>query len=286
MDGNERTFAFTISSAHGADHFLKRLYPPLLPVLMLAFGFQLWQLGLLLGARTFGGAVFQAPMGVLSDRYDRRYILPTGLAVISLASLVFAASPFVDGFSLSLPAVGSLGGPFLVMFLAMLTIGVGDSTVHPSGYPTITANVRAEAKGTVLGMWGSAAKFGDGFAPAVVGALLLLMPWNDILAVAGVVGLLYSLGLFVRLRRYRTVPAESATATDDAAEASGVSLDNRVYLYPMLAIFAYFSIQIMAANGLAVFLPQFITTAYGYSFTVLGVHFTPESTASFCCRAP
>ena len=284
MDRNERTFALTISSAHGADHFLKRLYPPLLPVLSIVFGFPLWQLGLLLGARTFGGALFQAPMGVLADRYDRRYILPTGVGLVGLATLVFAASPVAGGFSVGLPGGDAFGGTFVVMFLAMLTVGIGDGTVHPSGYPTITANVREGAKGSVLGMWGSSAKFGDAFAPAFVGVLLLAMAWNDLLAIAGVVGVAYAVSLFVLLRRYDTSPADrepseaaGAAVTDDSA----TTLDNRIYLYPMLAIFAYFSIQIMAANGLAVFLPQFITSTYGYSFTVLGVDLTPESTASF-----
>ena len=80
MDERERSFALMISGAHGMDHFLKRVLPPLVPIWAVAFGFPLWKIGVLLGAQSFGSAIGQAPMGHLSDRYDRRFMLPAGIA--------------------------------------------------------------------------------------------------------------------------------------------------------------------------------------------------------------
>jgi MFS family permease len=291
MEGRERRFALTISGAHGMDHFLKRVFPPLIPIWGVAFGFPLWKLGILLGAQTFGSAIGQAPMGHLADRHDRRLMLPTGIALMGLSFLVFPALPAAEFLAFEFAVAGTtLTGQFAGMLLAMLVIGVGSSTVHPTGYPLISQNVSETRKGTVLGLWGSARSFGDGVAPAVVGVGLLLTGWGWIVAVFGLVGLLYAAYLFVALGPFETRPAERLTDgddDDDAADDAGSDppsiwqTDRRRYVYPMLAVFAAFVLQLVATSGTTVFLPEFITSEYGYAFSVAGFDVTPESTASF-----
>lgn len=287
MDRHERFFAFTISGVHGIDHLLKRVFPPLLPVWAITFGYPLWQLGLLLGVYTFGSAIGQAPIGVLSDRYDRRYLLSAGIGGIGIGLGAIAAVPLLDIVDVRLSiAQYVVTGQFLVMMVAMCTAGLGSSSVHPTGYPLITANASDENKETVLSMWGSASKFGDGIAPAVVGVLLLVLPWNRILGVFGLLAIGYALILFVLLRAFETRPPDrQPTDTGEPMDDGGVAVDRqrdkRIYLYPMLAVFAYFTVQIMAASGVTVFLPKFITTMYGYSFAAGGITFTAASTASF-----
>ena len=283
LEGDERAFALLVSGVHGMDHLLKRLFPPLIPIWVVAFGYPLWQLGLLVGIRSFGSAVGQAPMGVVSDRYDRRYILPVGVGLIGLAIVAFAGVAGRGSTAELLRVAGvPLDGRFLVMLTAMFAVGVGSSTVHPTGYPLITANVDREQRGTVLGMWGSASKFGDGLAPAFVGALLLVLAWERILLLFGAVGVAYAVLLFVSLGAYETRPA-GQIATDEGEGQTGPTWgdDRRLYVYPLAAVFVYFTVQIMAANGVTVFLPEFVNSVYGYSFDVLGVQLTAESTASF-----
>lgn len=293
LRGRERAFALLISGVHGMDHFLKRLFPPLIPIWGLAFGYPLWKLGLLMGVRSFGSAIGQAPIGELSDRHDRRLILPAGIAVIGLGIVALA---LLSGLG-SGTAVLEFGGArfddrFLLMAGAMLAVGVGSSTVHPTGYPLISANVAEERKGTVLGMWGSASKFGEGLAPAMVGGLLLVLAWNHLLVLFGVVGVAYALVLFASLGPYETRPVgrrdsgERSGREDTSSERtrSFRSLwraDRRRYAYPLVVVAVYFTVQIMAATGVTVFLPEFLTSSYGYAFSVLGVELTPESTASF-----
>lgn len=281
MRRREMTFALTISGVHGVDHLLKRLFPPLIPVLGLAFGFPLWKLGLLVGARTFGSAIGQAPMGEVSDRSDRRYLLPTGFAVMGIGIIVFALVPSIGVLNVDVELLNwAINGRFVVMLLAMFAAGIGSSVVHPAGYPLITANVREKTKGKVLGMWGSASKFGDGAAPALVGILLIGLAWNDILLIVGTFGVAYAVVLFVLLGRYETRPMLSGRAEAPDTDTTRAP-DRRSYLYPMVAVFAYFVIIIMASSGVNVFLPEFITNSYGYTFSVFGVALTPESTASF-----
>jgi len=283
MEAREWRFAVTISGAHGMDHLLKRVFPPLIPIWGAAFGLPLWKLGMLLGAQTFGSAVGQAPMGHLSDRYDRRIMLPTGIAVMGLSFVAFASLPAVEALEFEVVLAGTaVTGQFLGMLAAMLAVGIGSSTLHPTGYPLISQNVGEDRKGKVLGMWGSARAFGDGSAPALVGVALLLTGWRTIVAGFGALGVAYAAYLFVVLGPFETGPAERVTEQSGGSDAPSIlDIDRRRYLYPILAMFVAFVLQLMATSGTTVFLPEFITSQYGYSFSVAGFAVTPESTASF-----
>lgn len=283
MEDEERRFAFVISGAHGMDHFLKRSFPPLIPVWALAFGFPLWQLGVLIGAQTFGSAVGQAPMGHLSDRYDRRLMLPAGIALMGTSFVVFPALPAMEFLAFETTvAETTLSGQFVGMLAVMLVVGLGSSTLHPIGYPLISQNVSERRKGSVLGMWGSARSFGEGTAPALVGVGLLLTGWEQILVIFGVVGLVYAAYLFVTLGAFETRPPNSPSIESETTDRLSIwETDRRLYLYPILAVFLAFVLQLVATAGTTVFLPEFITSEYGYSFSVSGFAVTPESTASF-----
>ncbi|MFC6990056.1 MFS transporter [Haloplanus sp. GCM10025708] len=278
MDRQTQRFGGLMSGVHGVDHLLKRLFPPLVPVWAAAFGFPLWKLGLLIGANSFGSAVGQAPMGVVSDRSDRRLLLSAGLALVGVSVAALGAIPLLDPAIPALTVAGSrFEGQFLLMLAVMVAAGLGSSVVHPAGYPLISANVPEGSRGVALGLWGSAAKFGDGLAPAMVGLLLVVLGWHEIVVAFGVLGVGYAVVLFVGLREFDTRPQEAPAGDCGGPEP----LDRRRYLYPMLAVFAYFTVQISAANGVTVFLPQFVTSVYGYAFSILGYQLTPESTASF-----
>lgn len=278
----ERAFAVVISGVHGVDHVLKRLFPPLVPLWGVLYGFPLWQMGLILGGMSFGSAIGQAPMGVAADRYDRRYLLPTGIGVSGLGVVAFSLTPGLTEAPFSIFGV-TLSGTVLAMTVAMFLIGIGSSVVHPTGYPLITANVAADRKGRVLGMWGGSSKFGDGAAPALVGGLTLLYAWTNVVAVFGVIGVLYAVFLYVVLGSFETRPGHtSAVGSGGGAGATGRDTARTdLYVYSLVVVFVYFVIHLMAAEGVSVFLPEFIASVYGYSLTVFGVDLTAESTASF-----
>lgn len=286
MNREEWRFALTISGAHGVDHFLKRVFPPLVPVLALAFGFPLWKMGAILGARSLGSAIGQAPMGHLSDRYDRRIMLPGGIAVMGVSFLAFAALPSLEVLAVGFEFWGTqLSGQFVGMLLAMVVAGIGSSTLHPTGYPLISQNVSEDRKGKVLGMWGSARSFGDGGAPAIVGLILLVTGWRSIVIGFALFGLAYAGYLFVVLGAFDTRPAGkvgTTQATDSRDDPpSLLEADRRMYVYPMLIVFVAFVLQLIATAGTTVFLPEFITSEYGFTFSIQGFLITPASTASF-----
>jgi MFS family permease len=284
-----------MSGTHFVQHCLNRMLPPLIPLLAVSLGYPLWKLGVLVTLSSLGSGFGQAPSGVLSDRYDRRFILPTGLFVAAGAYTVFGLSPSLGSLLRPVVLAGqTFEGPFLVMSIAVLVAGVGRSVVHPTGYPLISANVSEADKGKVLGMWGSSAKLGDAASPAIIGVLLLALVWNHIVVILGVAGLLFSTLLFVALGadRFETRPPETveaaegdAASADPPADADGDTnprdVDRRVFVYPMLAVLGFFVARKLASKGVSTFVPAFITGVYGYSITIFGVPFAPESFANF-----
>jgi MFS family permease len=294
MNPRERRFVLTLSAAHATSHVFRRLVPPLLPVWAVVFGYPLWKLGLLAGVFSLGSGLGQTPMGVLSDRYDRRYILPAGVALAASGYVAFALLPFL---SLDALTVTVAGRTETVEFLAMLSVlfvgGVGTAALHPTGYPLLSENVSPERKGRALGWWGSASKFGDALAPAMIGVLLLTVAWRSALLVIALGGIAVAVGLYVLLGSYETRPPKvvASEAGDDADGADegandegGLDLftgDRRRYVYPIAAIFVFFAVRMMASGGVNVFIPEFVTSVYGFSLSVAGFVITPESTASF-----
>lgn len=283
LSREELRFAMLISSAHFAQHVYYRVLPPLIPVLAVALEYPLWQLGLLISLYTIGMGITQAPLGVLSDRYDRRYILPTGIAITGLAYVLFAVAPPVGA---PLPAVTIAGhafeGGFLVMSLAMMFVGIGLSVVHPVGYPMITDNVSDSNKGRVLGVFGASSKFGDAAAPAVIAVLILMLAWHQIILLFGVVGVLYGIVLYAVLANeaYETVPSGRRTETEDESVEESKGRSRRAFLYPMLIVYSFFIFSMLSTHALNSFLPAFLVGVYEYSLEISGVAVGAESIAN------
>lgn len=288
LSGRELRFAVIVSSTHLTQHFLMRLIPPLIPVLAVALEYPLWQLGLLVSVYSFGGGLAQAPLGLLADRYDRLYLLPSGIAIAGLSYVMFAGAPQLGLLVPSLVLFRFVfDGGFLVMGLAMLGVGLGAAVVHPTAYPLISVNVREGHRGKVMGAFGGFAKVGDAIAPAAIGVLVLVLLWEQIVFVLGLVGVAVGFGLYVALRddRIDTAPAthDADETVDDDREATQPiwETEHRTYLYPLAVIYVFFITKMFASNGLNTFVPVFIAGVYAYSFDVLSVTLAPESVANF-----
>lgn len=285
MSGARRewSFALLMGSSHGAQHFFKSLLPPLIPVLAVVLELPLWRLGLLVSVFSVGSGIGQTAFGILSDRYDRRYLLPTGLAMLAGGYVVFGSAPGIGGVLPHVEVAGiAVTGTYLVMVATMLVCGLGSSVTHPTGYPMISANMSDSRKGRALGIWGSASTLGNALAPAVVGLLILVTAWDRMLVLFGVVGLAYAGALFVVLGR---IDAETRPAAEVRGDADGSASpwtdDRRLFVYPMLVIVLFFAVRQIATQGVTTFVPVFVTDTYGFTISALGIHFEPASVANF-----
>lgn len=283
LSRREFRIALVISSSHFTQHVFFRILPPLIPVLAVALEYPLWQLGLLITLYSLGMGIAQAPLGVLSDRFDRRYLLPTGIALTGAAYVVFAFAPVLAGPLASVTVAGHVfEGGFLVMSLAMVLVGVGLAVVHPVGYPMITDNITPAHKGKVLGFYGAASKLGDATTPAIIAGLILVLAWQDVIVLFGLAGILYGTVLYLVLRgdAYETTPA--ARRNPDATERTTSVLDGdrRAYLYPITIIYLFFTTTGFATRGISTFLPAFLVVVYAFSIDIATVHVGPESVAN------
>ena len=281
MDGETARTTALLGSVHFAQHVF-RILPPLLPVLALALGYPLWQLGALVSLYFAGSGFGQAPMGALADRYDRRLIVPPSVATMGLGYLLVGLTPHVvDTGAVAVDVAGaSLTTGFLAMGVGSLVAGVGASAIHPCGYPLVVANAPSGREGRALGAWGSAAKLGDAAAPLVVAGLILTLAWADVFLLFGIVGLAYgaALGPVLSSGLVETRPGS------DRAEGSGErsatdAADRRTYVYPVVALLVFFVARAFSEKGLKAFLPTFLVSVYGYTLVVGDVTLPAESLA-------
>ncbi|MEA1930675.1 MAG: MFS transporter [Euryarchaeota archaeon] len=299
LSTHEWRFGLVISSVHGVQHLFYRLFPPLIPILVIGLDSPLWQLGSLVSIYLFAGGLGQAPMGILVDKFDRQYILLPAIGLMSVGYLLFVLGSAVGP---ALPAVELFGhsfsGTYQIMAGGMFVAGVGYSGIHPVGYPLISANISAEGKATVLGMWGSASKLGDTLAPLLIGGLILVVPWEWILVGVSLFGFVYAswLWLVFRASGIETRPpstlgeasaggssrASTGRSSRDSSGAAGGSwrANPRQFLYPMVTILLAFCFILFATNGLITFAPVFITDVYGYSLSVGDLVIPSESVAN------
>ncbi|MDY6766045.1 MAG: MFS transporter, partial [Candidatus Nanohaloarchaea archaeon] len=270
----EQIAVLMLSATHGMQHFFGRIFPPLIPLLATDLQLPLWKLGLVVTLWSVANGASQAPLGHLADRVDRRFILPTGVAVVGLGYLIVAASPVLAAYA---PAISLFGvtwsSALTVVTAGMVVAGLGRGATHPAGYPLLTANVVADHKGKALGWWGSASKLGDAAGPAFVGVALLLFAWETVFLLIAGIGIIYAAALFVYMTTSRLETVPDNGNGDESGDASG-------YWTPVLLVLAAFIGISFASRGIGTYLPAFITDVYGFSFTVLDITFRPESVAS------
>jgi len=290
--------AWAVVGVVGSIHFVQhvfRILPPLLPFLALSFSYPLWQLGGLVSLYFTGSGFGQAPMGVVADRYDRRLLVPPSVAVMGAGYLLFAFSPQLVGSETVGFVLG--GAPFTAQFLLMgtgaLIAGLGASAVHPCGYPLVIANATEGHEGRLFGVWASAAKLGDAAAPMAIAVLVLFVPWSEVFLLFGTVGVLYGVVLFLSLSsdlvetrtadQRRTGPTSDADPDPQGSDAndgaSAIYSDRRHYVYPFVVLSVFFLARAFSEKGLKAFLPTFIVTVYGYTYSVGSFRVTAESFA-------
>ncbi len=85
------------------------------------------------------------------------------------------------------------------MVVSMLGVGIGAAVVHPTAYPLITDNIDRENKGKVIGGFGSFAKL-EMHSPTIIGVLILVLVWEQIILVLGTIGVLVGIALYLLLR--------------------------------------------------------------------------------------
>lgn len=220
----------------------------LLPIWQAEFGLGYAQLGLLRGLFAGTMAAFQIPSGLLAERYGTPLVLAAGTALAGAGYCVAGAS-----------------AGFPLLLLALFAGGIGASTQHPLASALVARAFAGVRSMKALGTYNFAGDIGKMTVPFLLSLLLVVMPWRPALALAGGVGLLAGIAIFVLTPRLPEAAAASAAAPrGDAVRANGGG-------FPVLLAIGV--IDSATRMAFLTFLP-FVLTAKGASLPTVGLALT------------
>ena len=178
--------------------------------------------------------------------------------------------PLVLALGTALSGIGYLvagfSAGFWTLVLALLIGGIGSSTQHPLGSALVARAFAGSRSLKALGTYNFAGDIGKMSVPAAASLLLVLMPWQPVLAIIGLLGIASAAAIFWLAPR---LPAEVAPAGAEKAGAAGDGA-NPLGFWTLLVIGMVDSATRM---GFLIFLP-FILIAKGASLPTVGLALT------------
>ena len=202
-----------------------------------------FEIGLLLGpAFAIFYATMGLPLGYLADRRRRTWIVAIGVALWSAAT-----------------AFSGLARNFVQIFIARMSVGVGEATLSPCAMSLISDSFPEERRGKPIAVYSSAISVGSALA-ALLGAAVLtwanaseglvlpyvgaLAPWQIAFLTVGVPGLLLAVLFFFVTEPRRIAPVGSERGSNlghmfaHAGRHAGVYL-TFVSIFCVMTIVAY-----------------------------------------------
>ena len=247
-----------ITLGHALTHWYPATFYLLLPIIGNELGLSFSQIGLIMTCQYIAGAVANVPGGVLVDTVGRKGLL-MGL------SLFWVGFPYL---------LMSFGHSYWMLLACVALVGVGNSLWHPTAIPTLARRF-PERKGFVLSLHGMGGNAGDAIAPLVVGAMLAVMTWREVVVLNVVPGLVMSLLILVFLGTLH-IGSRARRASDPVA-GQGQSLAS--YAGGLRELLRNRSLLLLSTSGafrsmtqiaLLTFLPLFLAREMGWGMAAVG----------------
>jgi FSR family fosmidomycin resistance protein-like MFS transporter len=250
--GRERlVFLSLVTGGHTAIHWFQQLFAVVLPSVTRGLGLNEIQVGYLQSARQLTAGTMNLPLGLLADSFARQQ------ALILASALVFMGVGYF-----SLGAASGLGGAAIGAAL----VGLGTAAWHPPAMGALSARF-PERRATALSIHGMGATVADTLTPLAVGALLVVLVWDDFLRAqllpAVLVAVLVWLGLARQFARPATRPSRQSLARDVQA-----ILVNPAFLTVSLAD----GLMAMSRQVVLTFFPLYIQIGLGRNAFELGIY--------------
>jgi FSR family fosmidomycin resistance protein-like MFS transporter len=247
-----------ISLGHSLTHWYPATFYLLLPIIGAELGLTFSQIGLIMTCQYLAGAVANVPGGALVDTVGRK-------------GLLMAVSLFWVGFPYLL--MGFSHG-YLMLLMCVMMVGIGNSLWHPTAIPTL-ARRYPNRKGLVLSLHGMGGNAGDAIAPLVIGALLAVFSWRQVVILNVIPGLVMSVMLLMFLGTLQLGPKKKPGATaDDTPGQSlaeyGRSLRQLLRNRSLMLLSTSGAFRSMTQNSLLTFLPLYLARDLGYSVMLIG----------------
>lgn len=234
-----------ITIGHSLTHWYPATFYLLLPLIGSELGLSYGQIGLIMTCQFIAAAIANIPGGMLVDTVGRK-------------GLLMGVSLFWVGFPYLL--IGFSHG-YLMLLICVALVGFGNSLWHPTAIPTLGQRY-PDRKGLVLSLHGMGGNVGDAVAPLVIGALLAIFSWREVVVMNVVPGLVVSLLMFVFLGTLRLGgdKAETQSVRDYLKGIRHLFRNRAVVMISTGSLF-----RAMTQTGLLTFLPVYLAHDMGYS---------------------
>lgn len=178
------------------DAFFYVLYP-LLPFMAAEFGLSYTEVGLVNAAFAGSSAVFQLPAGLIGERFGEYLLLAVGNGWVAAGLGAMA-----------------LAGTFPLLLAAAVLGGLGGNLQHPLAAALVARAYDGRRRGVAIGTLNFSGDLGKLAAPALVTFVTLAFGWRVTLAVLGLFGIAFSVGIAVS-RTWVRPPAPSRASSSD-----------------------------------------------------------------------
>jgi MFS transporter, FSR family, fosmidomycin resistance protein len=246
---DERRAIGVACGAHALHDGYTDLIYVMLPLWQAEFGIGYAALGLLRTCFSGTMAGFQIPSALISERLGLPLVLAAGTALSGVGYLLAGAS---------------LGVWTLV--IALLIGGLGSSTQHPLASALVARAFAGSRSMKALGTYNFAGDIGKMSVPAAASLMLVLLPWQPVLAIMGLLGLAAAGAIFWLAPR---LPAEAAGEKQVAIDANTGGASR--FGFPVLLSIGM--IDSATRMGFLIFLP-FVLIAKGASLPTVGLALT------------
>ena len=269
-DAQRRSFqeVWVVSIGHALTHWYPATFYLLLPLIGAELGLSYSQIGSILTCQYAAGAISNIPGGIFVDTVGRKGLLMA-------LSLFWIGFPyFVMGFSHA----------YWMMLACATLLGIGNNLWHPTAIPWL-ANRFPERKGLVMSFHSMGGNVGDALAPLVVGALLAVFSWRDVVLMNVIPGIVMSALIMLYIGRlYRTEKSAGVAASSlapmtgaERLKAIATLLTDRAVV--TLSIGSTF--RTMTQSALLTFLPVYLARDMGYSPLWIGIAMFSLQAAGF-----
>src|SRR6476620_5838264 len=242
---------WVVSIGHALTHWYPATFYLLLPLIGAELGLSYSQIGSILTCQFAAGAISNVPGGIFVDTVGRKGLL---MAV----SLFWVGFPYlVMGFS----------HVYWMMLACATLVGIGNNLWHPTAIPWLATRF-PERRGLVMSFHSMGGNVGDAFAPLVIGALLAVFSWRDVVLMNVVPGIAMSALILVYVGRLYNAEKAAGVAADRPASMTGAErlrsfmtlLTNRALV--TLSIGSTF--RTMTQTALLTFRPVYLAQDMGY----------------------
>src|SRR5437763_1458623 len=191
--------------------------------------------------------------------------VPGGVVVdtVGRKGLLMAVSLFWVGFPYLL--IGFTHS-YAMLLAGIALVGLGNSIWHPTAFPTLGQRY-PERKGLVLSLHGMGGNDGDAVAPVVIGALLALFSWRQVVVMNVVPGLVVAVLILVLLGtlQFGTKHVERQSLAEYLRGLEGLFRNRALVLLSVGSSF-----RTMTQSALLTFLPVYLAREMGYSPALVG----------------